>query len=148
MPIVKKSALVPHAANRIYDLVNTVDRYPEFLPWCGGATIEDQSVTHMVAEIVIGYRGINKSFKTRNKLVKPTGTAVGSIEMSLLEGPFKKLHGLWCITPLEDNGCRIEFEVQYEFSNALVARVVGPVFNRIAESFVDSFVKRAEELYA
>ncbi|MDA1331835.1 MAG: type II toxin-antitoxin system RatA family toxin [Proteobacteria bacterium] len=148
MPIVKKSALVLHSANCVYDLVNGVDCYPDFLPWCCSTTIEEQSETHMVAEIVIGYRGINKSFKTKNQIVKPTETASGTIEICLVEGPFKNLHGIWSFTPLESHGCRIEFEVQYEFSNALVSKIVGPVFNQIAETLLDSFVRRAEKLYA
>ena len=148
MPIVKKSALVLHSANCIYDLVNAVDSYPDFLPWCGGATIEDQSEAHMIAEIIIGYRGINKSLKTKNQIVRPTETTSGRVEMSLVEGPFKTLNGIWSFTPLESHGCRIEFELQYEFSNALVSKVVGPVFNKISETFVDSFVRMAEELYA
>ena len=147
MSTVKKSALVIHSAERIFDLVNSVDQYPDFLPWCGGSRIDEQSQLHMVAEVTIGYKGINKAFKTRNKLSRPTETHPGSIQMDLLEGPFKQLDGQWTFTPLDTQGSRIEFELRYQFSNNIMSRLIGPVFDRIAETFVDSFVRRAEQLY-
>ena len=147
MSTIKKSALVNHSAEKIYDLVNSVDQYPDFLPWCGGASIDEQSKLHMVAEITIGYRGINKAFKTSNELLRPTETLPGGIKMNLLEGPFKQLDGKWTFTPLDPQGSRIEFELSYQFSSVLVAKLIGPVFDRIAETFVDSFVRRAEELH-
>lgn len=147
MSTVKKSALVMHSAERIFDLVNSVDQYPDFLPWCGGSRIDEQSELHMVAEVTIGYKGINKAFKTRNKLSRPTETLAGGIQMDLLEGPFKQLDGQWTFTPLDMQGSRIEFELRYQFSNNLMSRLIGPVFDRIAETFVDSFVRRAEQLY-
>ena len=147
MSTVKKSALVIYSAERIFDLVNSVDQYPDFLPWCGGSRIDEQSELHMVAEVTIGYKGINKAFKTRNKLSRPTEKLAGGIQMDLLEGPFKQLDGQWTFTPLDTQGSRIEFELRYQFSNNLMSRLIGPVFDRIAETFVDSFVRRAEQLY-
>ena len=85
MSTVKKSALVVYSAERIFDLVNSVEQYPEFLPWCGGARIDDQSDLYMVAEVTIGYKGINKAFKTRNELLRPTENMAGGIKMNLLE---------------------------------------------------------------
>lgn len=146
MSTVKKSALVNHSADQIYDLVNSVDRYPDFLPWCGGACIDEQSESQMIAEITIGYKGINKAFKTKNELLRPTQSSPGGIKMNLLEGPFKQLDGQWTFTPLGANGSRIEFELRYQFSNVLMSKLIGPVFDRIAETFVDSFVRRADEL--
>ena len=101
----------------------------------------------MVAEVTIGYKGINKAFKTKNNLLRPTSNIPGGIKMNLLEGPFKQLDGEWTFTPLGDNGSRIEFELRYQFSNALMSKLIGPVFDRIAETFVDSFVRRAEDIY-
>ena len=147
MSTVKKSALVVYSAERIFDLVNSVEQYPEFLPWCGGTRIDEQSDLYMVAEVTIGYKGINKAFKTRNELLRPTKNMAGGIKMNLLEGPFKHLDGEWIFTPLDTNGSRIEFELRYQFSNALMSKLIGPVFDRIAETFVDSFVRRAEQLY-
>jgi ribosome-associated toxin RatA of RatAB toxin-antitoxin module len=147
MPTVSKSALVPHSAERIFDLVNAVDQYPVFLPWCGGSTIYEQSESLMIAEIVIGYKSVNKGFKTTNVLKRPDHDNQGTIKVKLLQGPFDSLNGEWTFTPLNDDGSRIDFELNYEFSGVFMARLIGPVFNKIAETFVDSFVSRADELY-
>jgi ribosome-associated toxin RatA of RatAB toxin-antitoxin module len=142
MALVRKSVLVGYAAQRMYGLVDGVEHYPEFLPWCGGTELEyrDGQVTR--ATIRIDYRGIRQSFKTENHTRPPE-----VIEIRLVSGPFRALDGTWRFTALAPDACRIDFQLHYEFSNKLLERVVGPVFHYIANSFVDAFVKRAEKLY-
>jgi len=142
MALVRKSVLVGYAAQRMYGLVDGVERYPEFLPWCGGTELEyrDGQVTR--ATIHIDYRGIRQTFKTENHTLLPE-----IIEIRLVSGPFRALDGTWRFTALAPDACRIDFQLHYEFSNKLLERVVGPVFHYIANSFVDAFLKRAEKLY-
>lgn len=142
MALVRKSVLVGYAAERMYGLVDGVERYPEFLPWCGGTELEyrDGEVTR--ASIHIDYRGIRQSFKTENRTQAPE-----LIEIRLVSGPFRALDGTWRFTALAPDACRIDFQLHYEFSSKLLERLVGPVFHYIANSFVDAFLKRAEKLY-
>lgn len=126
----------------MYDLVNAVDAYPEFLPWCGGARIEQQTDTTMEAAIQIRVAGLDQWFKTRNNMVPGE-----SIDMQLVEGPFKKLRGQWKFLQLEETGCRIELMLEFEFKAGLAAKLIAPAFTRIANTMVDSFCQRAHELH-
>ncbi len=141
MKHVVRSILVPHSATKMYDLVNDVPSYPQFLPWCGGGRITEQSDTHMQAAVDIAYLGVRQTFTTRNTL-----QANQRIDMALVSGPFSKLTGQWRFTPLRDAGCKVEFELSYAFEG-IIGTVVAPVFDRIAASFVDAFVRRADELH-
>ncbi|MCC7547847.1 MAG: type II toxin-antitoxin system RatA family toxin [Burkholderiales bacterium] len=142
MALVEKAVLVGHSAQRMYTLVDRVEDYPQFLPWCGGSTVEyrDGAVTR--ASIVIDYHGIRQSFRTENRTEPP-----GLIDIRLLSGPFRELDGIWRFTPLAEEACRVDFRLEYEFSSKLLEKLTGPVFAYIADSFVDAFVKRAEQLY-
>jgi len=142
MAEIEKSVLVNHSASRMFALVDAVEDYPKFLPWCGGSSVTAQSgdVTH--ATIKINYLHVRHSFTTENTRQPPE-----LIEMTLLDGPFQHLDGHWRFVPLEDNACKIEFRLHYTFSHKLLELLVGPVFFIIANSFVESFVKRAEEVY-
>jgi ribosome-associated toxin RatA of RatAB toxin-antitoxin module len=142
MALVRKSVLVGYSAQRMFGLVDGVERYPEFLPWCGGAEVERRDGQITLASIHIDYRGIRQSFKTENRTQPPE-----LIEIRLVSGPFRALDGTWRFTPLAEAACRIDFQLRYEFSSKLLERLVGPVFNYIANSFVDAFLKRAEQLY-
>lgn len=142
MPNVRKSVLLPYSAEQMYELVERVERYPEFLPWCGAVRVLDRTPHGMVATLTIAYRGLNQSFTTENE--HDPGRA---IRMRLREGPFSALSGQWRFTPLAPDACRVEFELDYAFRSALIAKVVGPVFDHIAQTFVDAFVRRAERLY-
>ena len=144
---VKKTAIVPQSAESMFKLINSVDQYPEFLPWCGGSRILESSSDSMTAEITISFKGIRQSFTTQNDLSKPGEKAIGIIRLNLVKGPFRSLHGAWEIVPLGPNGCKIDFGLDYQFSNSLLERALSPVFKQIAETFVDSFVKRADEVY-
>ncbi len=143
MYTVTKSALVRHSARKMFILVDDVDQYQEFLPWCGGSEVISRTGEEVIASIEIAYKGVEKSFTTRNQLV---GTQ--KIILTLVDGPFSKLNGIWEFIQLEENASKVELNLQFDFSNRLLGVLVDPVFRIIADSMVDSFVKRAEEIYA
>ena len=126
----------------MFELVDTVEKYPEFLPWCGRSvcTLRDTHVTR--ATLHINYRGIRQSFSTEN-----TKTAPRLMQIKLVEGPFRMLEGAWRFTDLGGAGCKVELSLRYEFSSRLLEKLVGPVFGYIANSMVDAFVKRAHRVY-
>lgn len=142
MPEVTRSVLVSHTPEQMFALVDAVERYPEFLPWCGGASVSFRDETRTCATINISYRGVKRSFTTENTKRTPA-----EIVMRLVEGPFRELDGEWRFTALGERGCKVEFRLRYEFSSRLLAKLLGPVFDFIANSFVDAFVKRAEQLH-
>ena len=143
MPDVSKTVLVPFSAKQMYDLVAKCEDYPAFLPWCAGGRILEQKGDELSAELKINFKGIQQSFSTRNRNVPGR-----SIEMALLSGPFKSLRGHWRFTPLAEDACRVEFELEYHFASSLLEKMIGPVFSNITATFVDAFVKRAESQYA
>jgi ribosome-associated toxin RatA of RatAB toxin-antitoxin module len=142
MALVQKSVLVGYSAQRMYALVDEVERYPEFLPWCGGTELEHRDGEVTRASIQIDYRGIRQTFRTENRTQAPE-----LIQIRLVSGPFHTLDGTWRFTALAPEACRIDFQLHYEFASRLLERLVGPVFHYIANSFVDAFLKRAERLY-
>lgn len=142
MPTVSKSALVNHSAADMYQLVDDVEAYPQFLPWCGGARVTSRNEDEVLAAIDIAYGAVHKSFSTRNRLQKNK-----MIEVRLVEGPFKHLHGYWRFDTLGENACKVSFDLDYAFSNKLIGLAVGPVFSQIANTLVDSFCQRANALY-
>ena len=142
MPKVSKSALLSYSAAQIFNLVNDIPAYPEFLPWCSGARVLRQDDNMVEASVEISHSGVNKSFTTRNIL-----TPYESIELNLLDGPFKSLQGVWRFQALQENACKVSLDLQYEFSSKLLGLVVGPVFNQIANSLVDAFCERAKSVY-
>jgi ribosome-associated toxin RatA of RatAB toxin-antitoxin module len=143
MALVKKSVLIGYSAEQMYALVDRVEDYPQFLPWCGGVDVQRPEGGDMIASLAIHYHGIKQTFTTRNTNVHPI-----SMKMTLVDGPFKHLEGTWLFRSLREDACKIEFELHYEFSNKVLDQVIGPVFGMIANSFVDSFCKRAEVVYA
>lgn len=142
MADVEKTVLIGHSAEKMYDLVTCVADYPKFLPWCGGVEVFAQTETLLDAKIHVHFKGINQFFHTRNTQQRPS-----SIEMAFADGPFKKFHGSWHFIALRENACKIEFKLHYEFSSLLLEKIIGPVFSMIANTFVDGFVKRADEVY-
>jgi len=145
MKNVNKSVLIWYSPEEMYALVTDVARYPEFLPWCDHGKVVEQDDSGMVAEMGITFSGIRQVFTTRNEHVP--GRVV---HMRLLKGPFSRLDGGWQFVPLGDGSqraCRVEFKMDYGFDNRALAAVVGPVFDKIAASLVDAFVKRAEQVY-
>jgi ribosome-associated toxin RatA of RatAB toxin-antitoxin module len=142
MALVEKSVLIEYSAAQMYALVEDVAAYPEFLSWCGGTEILKREGEITRAAITINFRGIKQRFSTENRAQPPQ-----LIEMSLVDGPFRQLDGSWRFKALGDNACKIEFRLHYEFSSKLLEKIVGPVFHFIASTFVDAFVKRAQQLY-
>lgn len=142
MHTVERSVLVPHSVSQMFNLVADVPKYPEFMPWCGGASIDEQDSEGMQASITIAIAGIKHTFTTKNKHEFPK-----HIALSLVKGPFSVLEGDWDFVALADDACKVVFTLRYEFSNRALELVVGPVFNRIATSFIDSFTQRATECY-
>jgi ribosome-associated toxin RatA of RatAB toxin-antitoxin module len=142
MAVVHKSVLLAYSAEQMFALVDNIEDYPSFLPWCGGTEVRNREGNKVVAMLTINYHGVKQAFSTENMNTPPT-----SINMVLLEGPFRHLTGTWNFKPLREDACKIEFELHYEFSSKVLEQLIGPVFNMIANSFVDSFCKRAEAVY-
>lgn len=142
MPNITRSALVSFSALEMFDLVNDVASYPQFLPGCIGASILSQAANEMVASVEIEKFGIRKSFVTRNRLI------VGeSISMELVEGPFKQLSGGWKFSSLSETASKVELSLQFEFTNKLVELAFGKVFNELAVNMVSAFSTRAKQVY-
>ncbi|MYM39188.1 type II toxin-antitoxin system RatA family toxin [Duganella qianjiadongensis] len=142
MAVVHKSVLLGYSARQMFDLVAAIEDYPKFLPWCGAVEIKEKHDHQVVASVGINYRGVRQSFTTSNTNIEPA-----EIRMKLVDGPFKCLDGVWSFKALREDACKIELDLHYEFSSALLAQLVGPVFGMIANSMVDSFCKRAEAVY-
>jgi ribosome-associated toxin RatA of RatAB toxin-antitoxin module len=142
MPEVTKTVIVPYVPAQMFALVDEVERYPEFLPWCtaGEVSLRDDKLTR--ATLRIGFRGVRQSFSTENSKRAPH-----EMSMRLLEGPFRTLDGLWRFNELGGQGCKIEFRLAYEFSSRVLETLVGPVFSHIANTMVEAFVKRADKMY-
>ena len=145
MKTVHKSVLIWYSAEEMFALVTDVDRYPEFLPWCDHASATEVTDYGMKAEIGIAFGGIHQTFITRNEHVPGR-----LVTMKLLTGPFSRLEGQWKFSPLgtpEQRACKVELELHYGFEHSTLAALIGPVFDRIARSMVEAFVKRAEQVY-
>ncbi|WP_163930476.1 type II toxin-antitoxin system RatA family toxin [Paraferrimonas sp. SM1919] len=142
MATVNRNALVAQSATRMYNLVNDVASYPQFLPGCSATTVHQHNETMMLASVEVSKAGIKHTFKTENKL-----NSHQSIEMSLIEGPFKHLKGEWKFTPLSENACKVELNLDFEFSSKLVELAFGKIFNELANSMVTAFCERAKVIY-
>jgi ribosome-associated toxin RatA of RatAB toxin-antitoxin module len=142
MARVEKSVLVAHPPERMFELVDRVEDYPIFLPWCGGTELKSRDEHHTVATIHIAYMGIRQSFTTEN-----TKTYPREMRIKLQKGPFSELEVDWSFLPLGEEACKIEFRLQYEFSSRVLETILAPVFSHITNTFVDAFVRRADEVY-
>jgi ribosome-associated toxin RatA of RatAB toxin-antitoxin module len=148
MKHVKKSVLLWYSPQEMADLVMGVQSYPQFLPWCERAEVLEQHDDGVTARLHLAFAGVRHSFTTRNR-----HDAARQVAVSLVDGPFSVLDGTWGFTPLtlpggdEGSACKIEFDLRYAFSSRALELVVSPVFDRIANTFVDSFVSRAEQVY-
>lgn len=142
MPKVHKTVLLPYSAEQMYDLVEKVEDYPEFLPWCGGVTVFSRTEYNLEAEIVIAFKGLKQTFKTHNANTRPQ-----AMLMEFKDGPFRYFKGQWRFDALGDAGVKVQFDLDYEFANKLFSMAIGPVFNVIAQTFIDGFVSRAKAVY-
>ncbi len=139
---VQRSVLVPHSRAQMFDLVADVASYPDFMPWCGGAVVHRHDERGMEASITISIAGIKQTFTTRNEHDYP-----GMITFHLVDGPFSELTGKWEFQELAVDACKVIYTMEYAFSSRALEAVVGPIFNRIATSFIDSFTQRAQVKY-
>lgn len=141
MTTVNKTRDVPFDAHQMFDLVNDVEKYADFLPWCEESIVHYRDDDEIKASLVIGAHGMKKSFTTHNRL--QTGKM---IEIRLVDGPFKHLEGFWRFDNIEQ-GSRVAFDIEFEFSGKLLSMALGPVFHQVTSTMIDAFCSRAEELY-
>ncbi|MDR7377038.1 ribosome-associated toxin RatA of RatAB toxin-antitoxin module [Rhodoferax ferrireducens] len=145
MKNVHKSVLIWYSAEEMFALVTQVAQYPQFLPWCDHAAVLSEDGSGMTAEVGIAFSGLHQKFITQNTHVEGR-----QVVMKLIKGPFSNLDGTWSFTPVGDGtqrACRVDLQLHYGFDNIALSALVGPVFDRIAGSLVDAFVKRAEQVY-
>lgn len=142
MALVEKTVLIAQSAERMFDLVDRCEDYPEFLPWCGRTEVKFRDATKTVATLFVNYHSVTTSFTTENDKAYPE-----SMLIRLIDGPFRRLEGSWHFRALAENACKIEFRLHYEFSSKVFEKVIGPVFSHIANTFVDAFVRRAGQVY-
>ena len=140
--VVQKSALVKFSAQQMFDLVDDIESYPQFLPWCSGSKILKREGDIVEGQIDIAKAGFHKSFTTRNRIDRG-----GKIQISLLDGPFKSLEGFWTFMPLREDASKISLDLEFEISGVLANLAFGPVFNQICNTMVSSFTQRAKALY-
>ncbi|WP_432720575.1 type II toxin-antitoxin system RatA family toxin [Jeongeupia wiesaeckerbachi] len=138
MKQIRKSVLVPHSAAHMFHLVDDVEHYPRFLPWCGGVEVHERTASTLDTTLRIDFLRVKSFFRTHNV------NSENQIEMQLADGPFKALTGVWRFTPLMDDACKVEFELDYQFENRALEMLIGPVFEKITSTFVDCFVKEAD----
>lgn len=139
---ISRSALVPYSAEDMFALVDDIDAYKEFLPWCSNSKVLARDEQGVRGEIELRKSKLHKSFVTQN-----TNNPGTSITMELVEGPFKHLEGIWSFQSLSDTASKVSLELDYEFSNALMKMTLGPIFQQMADKLVDAFCQRANDVY-
>lgn len=142
MTIVHRSRTVIYSCEQMYNLVNNVEDYAQFLPYCEQSVVHHRDEDEVQATLTIGAAGMSKSFTTRNRL-----SANKMIEIRLVDGPFKHLEGFWRFDE-EEGGCKISFDLEFEFAGAMFSMMLGPIFDQVTNKMVDAFCDRAEVLYA
>jgi ribosome-associated toxin RatA of RatAB toxin-antitoxin module len=138
---VKRSALVAQPPSRMFALINDIESYPAFVPGCTHARIESRTPTEIVATLGVKKGPLHTEITTRNTLEQDR-----RITMSLVQGPFRELEGVWTLTPIGDGGCRVDLDMRFAFRNPMSAMLLEPVFEQTASSLVDAFVARARSL--
>jgi ribosome-associated toxin RatA of RatAB toxin-antitoxin module len=141
MKRIARSAIVEHSAREMFALVDDIESYPRFLPWCTAVAVEERTPSSVRATLTVGTRGLRQSFTTENDLQPGE-----SMQMRLVEGPFRRFSGSWRFRPLSPEACGVDFALEYELAGPL-ARLLEPLFDRIADTMVDAFTRRAAELY-
>ena len=143
MALVEKTVLVEHTPAQMFALVDDVETYTHFLPWCAKAELRFRDDHKTVATLHIDFLSVKSHFTTENDKQFPS-----RMTMKLVDGPFRRFDGQWHFTPLGDHACKIEFRLNYEFSSKLFEKVIGPVFSRIANTFIEAFVQRSAQVYS
>lgn len=141
MTVVKKSRIAPFTCAQMYKLVNEVEHYAQFLPYCSESKVHHRDQDEVQATLVIGAAGLSKSFTTRNCLQENK-----MIEIRLVDGPFTHLEGYWRFDAV-DGGCKISFDLEFEFAGRMISMMLGPVFEQVTDKMVDAFCDRAEAMY-
>ncbi len=142
MPAISRSALVMYSVEQMYQLINDVLAYPQFLPECSDSKIVSQDETTVTAALLVSKGGLKKWFTTKNTLISNQ-----TVHLSLVDGPFKKLEGRWQLTPLSEDACKVSLELEYEFSSKVFDLAFGRVFNHLTNNMVNAFTERAKEVY-
>jgi ribosome-associated toxin RatA of RatAB toxin-antitoxin module len=140
---IHRTALILAPATVVYALINDIESYPEFLDGVISARILEQSDVHMVGQLVIKKAGVEKTIVTRNQLVAPT-----KVSMTLEQGPLEALSGIWSITPLSADGCKVALDLRFSVAKGIKAMAFGAVFKQVANNMVDAFVERVNHLHA
>lgn len=138
----RRTVLVAHSAERMFDLIEAAEHYPAFLPWCASATVLQRDDEVVVARLQVAYLGARFEFTTRNPKRRPEFMAIG-----LEQGPFRRFEGTWNLKPLSNWGCRVDFALSYDFANSVMGSLASPVFHRIADTLVDAFIQRADSVH-
>ena len=141
MEIVQRSAQIPYPPEAIYALVNDIEAYPEFLPWCSDAVVHERDEQHILASLTLEKSGFRKRFTTQNQLEPGR-----RLEMHLVDGPFKHLYGVWTFIPQDEGGCEVTVALEFDFSSRIIAMLIGPVFHHAANTLLDAFVERAHQV--
>lgn len=142
MPIVQKSALIKYSAQQMFAIVDDIESYPEFLPWCSGSKVLKREGDIVEAELQISKAGFNKSFSTRNR-----SDGHGKLFMTLLDGPFSSLDGVWDFMPLREDASKISLDLEFEMHGKFASLAFGAIFNQICNTMVKSFTDRAKQVY-
>lgn len=142
MKRIARSAIVPHSAAQLYALVEDIESYPRFLPWCVAAEVLSRGADATRARLTIGMRGVKQSLTTQNENRAPQ-----AIDLRLVEGPFRHFAAAWRFGPLGEQACKVEFSMEFEFASRALATLLRPVFEHIADSMVDAFTRRADQVH-
>lgn len=142
MNSLKRNAIVPYSARQMFELVNNIEDYPRFLPWCHSSEILSRTDEEVVASLEIAWKGVRKKFSTRNILTPYT-----SMNIKLVEGPLQHMEGIWTFLALNEQACKVLLDLEFEFTGSIIDKLFQPVFQHIANTLVDAFCKRAVELY-
>jgi ribosome-associated toxin RatA of RatAB toxin-antitoxin module len=145
MHTVEKKILLPYSTHQMFDLVQDVESYPQFLPWCSGVEVYQKHTDSLDAKIHINFKGIQQFFQTRNTHQSIAQKKI--IDMKFVDGPFRHFEGFWQFIELDEKACRVEFKLNYQFDSKILEVIIGPVFQYIAKTFVDRFVDRARVIY-
>lgn len=139
---IQRSALLPYSAAALYELINDVPSYPQFLPWCSASEVLEQTDESMRAALMIAKGHLSQRFVTRNTLVPNQ-----SISMALEEGPFSQLQGVWEFKALGEKACKISLDLEFDYAGPIIKATLGPLFTQAANTMVDAFCQRAKEIY-
>ena len=142
MNSLKRNAIVPYSARQMFELVNNIEDYPRFLPWCHSAVVTSRTEKEVIATLEIVWKGVRKKFSTKNILNPYSG-----MDIVLVEGPLQHMEGIWTFQPLNEKACKVLLDLEFEFTGSFIDRLFQPVFQHIANTLVDAFCKRAVELY-